>query len=362
MATEPVAVLDIDLAALVANWRQLAARHAGATAAVVKADGYGLGAVPVAAALFAAGCRHFFVATPEEAAAIRGHVPGALLAVLNGLFPGAAAFYEQSEIVPVLGSLAELEAWRGQAASTGKRLPALLHIDTGMNRLGFDRHELARLAEDPALLHGTVLLYVMTHLVSAEWPADPSNQLQLDRFDAARTCLPAAPTSIANSSGMFLGNAFASDLARPGAALYGLNPTPDEPNPMQPVVRLRARVLQVRDVATGEAVGYNACWTAARPSRIATLPVGYADGYLRALTNRGAACFDGSPVPLVGRVSMDLTTYDVTDHPAIGPGSWLELIGPDQPADEVARAAGTNGYEILTSLGARYHRQYSKHA
>ena len=198
----------------------------------------------------------------------------------------------------------------------------------------------------------------MTHLVSAEAPSDPINDTQRRRFAAACAALPPCKTSFANSSGIFLGPGWGSDLARPGAALYGLNPTPGRPNPMRLTVRLRARVLQVRDVPPGAGVGYNAVWHAERPSRIATASVGYADGWHRTLSNRGAASFDDRPVPLVGRVSMDLTTYDITAHPTIGPGDWLELIGEATPPDAVAQIAGTNGYEVLTSLGGRFGRIY----
>ena len=184
------------------------------------------------------------------------------------------------------------------------------------------------------------------------------NELQRQRFAAACARLPAAPRSFANSSGLFLGPAYASDLARPGAALYGINPTPGHPNPMRPVVRLRARVLQLRDVPPGESVGYNGQWTALRPSRIATVSVGYADGFPRALTNRAIAYFDDRPVPLVGRVSMDLSTFDVTDTPGVTQGDWLDLIGPHNPVEALAGQAGTNGYEVLTSLGRRYKRIY----
>ncbi len=353
------ATLDIDLAAIAANWRTLSARHrSGPVAGVVKADAYGLGAAHVVPALFAAGCRHFFVAKLEEALAIRALVPGALLAVLNGLVPGDEEEFAAHDIAPVLGSLDEVGRWVAAASRLNRKLPALLHIDTGMNRLGLDCTELAILQQDQSRLDGIGLRYVMTHLVSAELPDDPMNTAQRDRFARACAGLPAAPRSFANSSGLFLGEDFASDLARPGAALYGVNPTPGQDNPMRPGVLLRAQVLQVREIAPGEGVGYNATWRAERPSRIATAAVGYADGWPRALSGRGHAAFDGAPVPLVGRVSMDLTTYDVTDRPAIQPGSWLELIGPHVPVDRVATEAGTNGYEILTSLGARYARTY----
>jgi alanine racemase len=353
------AVLEVDLGAVVANWIALQAQHpSGPAAAVIKADAYGLGARKIAAALHAAGCRHFFVAYLPEALAVRDVVPDAMLAVLCGLLPGTEADYMTHHLTPVLGALAEIERWAEQARSLGQRLGAILHLDTGMSRLGLDDNELAILADDHSRLQGLTILYVMTHLLAAENPADRVNQLQLERFVAARGRLPPAPTSLANSSGIFLGADFASDLARPGAALYGVNPTPGRPNPMRDTVRLMVRVLAVRDVRQGATVGYNGTWVATRPSRIATAAFGYADGFHRSLSNRGAASFDGSPVRLVGRVSMDLTTFDVTDHPAVQPGSWLEILGPNLAPDDVAAAAGTNGYEVLTSLGRRFHRVY----
>lgn len=325
---------------------------------MVKADGYGLGARAIAPALHEAGCRHFFVALLDEALAIRGDVPGAMLAVLGGLIPGSEAEYVAHDIVPVLGSLAEVDAWSAIARATGGRLPAILHIDTGMSRLGLDPREVATLQQDHARLEAIDLRYVMTHLVASEMPEEALNHHQRQRFAAACAGLPAAPTSFANSSGMFLGTEWGSDLARPGAALYGLNPTPGRSNPMRLPVRLRARVLAVRDVPPGDSVGYNATWRASRPSRVATAGIGYADGLHRSLSNQGRAFFDGRAVPLVGRVSMDLTTFDVTDVPGVAPGAWLELIGPHQTPDDLAEAAGTNGYEVLTSLGHRFHRVY----
>ncbi len=353
------AVLEVDLGAVVANWNILRARHqSGAVAGVVKADAYGLGAPHVAPALHSAGCRHFFVAVLEEALAIRPMLPGAMVAGLNGLFPGTEPEYIAHDLIPVLGSLAEIDAWGAAARRVGRTLPAILHIDTGMSRLGMSPAEVVILQQDHSRLSGIKLRFVMTHLVSSEVRNDPLNEAQLRRFSAAWAGLPPAPRSLANSSGIFLGPGWGSDLARPGAALYGINPTPDAANPMHLPVRLRARVLAVRELSPGDTVGYNATWSAPAPSRIATAGIGYADGWHRAQSNHGAAVFDGRPVPLVGRVSMDLTTFDVTDHPTIVPGCWLELIGPGRTPDEVAAAAGTNGYEVLTSLGRRFHRIY----
>ena len=362
MAVDPppsaTASLEIDLGAIVANWRLLSARHGAPTAAVMKADAYGTGADQIAPALHAAGCRHAFVAHPGEAFPLRPRFPG-MLAVLNGLWPGAMPDLAAQHIRPVLGTLGEIEAWAAHAQSLGRPLPALLHVDTGMNRLGLSPAELAVLQAEPDRLDGITLDYILTHLACADDPAHPDNDLQRHRFAQACARLPPAPRSLANSSAIFLGSAFTSHLARPGAGLYGINPTPGQPNPMQPTIRLRARILSVRDVPVGETVGYNATWTASRASRIATLSVGYADGYLRSLGNQGQARFDGHPVPLVGRVSMDLTTFDVTDLPQAVPGAWLDLIGPGLPVDDVAANAGTNAYEIMTGLGHRYTRTYT---
>ncbi len=359
------AVLSVDLGAIAANWRLLAARHGrGATAAVVKADAYGLGAKPVASCLYAAGCRHFFTAHFAEALALRPLLPQAMLAALNGPPPGSEALHLAQNILPVLGSLAEIDSWTALARQRGQRLAVLLHVDTGMNRLGLDSQAVATLAAQPERLHGLEIRYLLTHLLAAEEPHNPANEAQRARFAAACAVLPPAPTSIANSSGLFLGPRFASDLARPGVALYGVNPTPYAPNPMAPVVRLRARLLAVRDIAAGEGVGYNATWRAERPSRIGTLGIGYADGWRRGFSGEQLAAmpvgkgFDARPVPLVGRVSMDLTTCDLTLHPGLGPGDWLELMGPDCPPERLAQAAGTNAYEILTGIAPRVRREY----
>ena len=350
--------LEIDLDAIAANWRQLDAMHQGETGAAVKADAYGLGAEQVAPALLNAGCKNFFVAHLDEALAIGTRLPGAMLAVLHGILPGQAGALVAHDLMPVLTSLADVELLREEAARRDRKLPAILHADTGMSRLGMPPAELASIEADPALLAGIEIKILLSHLISSEIPGAESNLAQLQRFNALRQKFPAAKTSLANSSGMFLGPNFVSGLARPGAALYGLNPTPHAPNPMRPVIRLTARILQIRTIEPGETVGYNATWTALRRSRIATIAVGYADGFLRSLSNAATARFDGHPVPLVGRVSMDLATFDVTDHPAAQPGDSLELIGPSHDADALAAEAGTNGYEILTSLGRRYHRHY----
>ncbi len=360
------AVLTVDLDAVAANWRHLRdlGRAAGRPvdcAAVLKADGYGLGAQPVAQRLFAEGCRHFFVAHADEGIAVRQAVPGAWICVLNGLPAGADADFVEMRLVPALNDLAQVSAWRSAAQRHAQPLDAVIHLDTGMHRLGLTAEEATLLAGDRMRLRGLRLALLMSHLVSAEKPADPLNREQLDRFRAFLARMPGAPASLANSSGIFLGADFHFDLMRPGAALYGINPTPGAANPMQQVATLRARILQVRQIDAMTGVGYNHDWRSARPSRIAVVAVGYADGYLRALGNRGELVIDNHVARVVGRVSMDLLTVDVTDLPedAVRPGAFAELIGPSQTPDQVAEKARTNGYEILTSLGARFHRQYT---
>ena len=354
------AVLRVDLAAIAENWRALARRAApGRVAGVVKANAYGLGAEKVGAALLAAGCQHFFVAHLAEGMALRAALgPGPMIAVLNGFAPGADA---DAGLLPVLNSLGDVAAHAAAARNTGRAQRALLHLDTGMARLGLDAGEQARLAADHALLAGLDLLYVMTHLACADEPDHPLNAAQAARFADACAGLPPLPRSFANSSGLFLGGAYASDLARPGCALYGINPTPGATNPMRQVVRLEVPILQIRDIPAGASVGYGASWVASRPSRIATIAVGYADGYLRSLSGRGVAAWRDMTLPLVGRVSMDLVTLDVTDAPGIQPGDAVTLIGGAATSpDDLAQRAGTIGYEILTSLGDRYRRDYGQ--
>jgi alanine racemase len=355
---DPSAILHIDLAAIAENWRLLAARAApGAVAGVVKANAYGLGADRVAPALHAAGCRHFFVAHLAEGIVLRETLgPGPMIAVLNGFAPGADG---DAALVPVLNSLGDVHSHAAAGRSAGQARRALLHLDTGMARLGLDAAEQARLAADHSLLAGLDLLYVMTHLACADEADHALNTEQAARFARACAALPKLRRSFANSSGLFLGSDYASDLSRPGCALYGINPTPGAPNPMRQVLRLEAPVLQIRDIPAGASVGYGASFVAARPSRIATIAVGYADGYLRSLSGQGGAAYRGLILPMVGRVSMDLITLDVTDAPGLVPGDTVTLIGGAAPSpDDLAARAGTIGYEILTSFGARYRRAY----
>lgn len=359
------AILTVDLGAVVANWTRLRDRVAPAEcSAVVKADAYGLGVARVVPALAAAGCRTFVVAQFEEALAVRRALepvgPEAQIFSLGGLPAGCEGDFIANRILPVLNHLGEIAAWRAFAASRGEVLPAVIHIDTGMNRLGLGPDELDELAGHPEWLEGIDVRYWMTHLTCADEFDSPMTGEQLDRFRAALARLPKAKASFANSSGIFHGKDHHFDLARPGCALYGVNPTPHLPNPMLGTVRLDARLLQVRNCTVPMTVGYGAAHKVTGPARIATIGVGYADGYMRALGGKGHIFVDGIAAPIVGRISMDLITIDVTGLPesVAHAGRMVELIGPNRPVDTVAAEGGTIGYEILTSLGRRYHRVY----
>ncbi|MFQ5959017.1 MAG: alanine racemase [Alphaproteobacteria bacterium] len=354
------ATLTIDLGAVARNYQGLRERLGGARcAAVVKADAYGLGMAQVAPVLAKAGAETFFVATLDEALALRRDLADAEIAVLDGALPGTEAEFAANRVTPVLNDLGQIERWAALARERDG-LDAIVHIDTGMNRLGLPAYEARRLAAEPARLDGLNLRLVMSHLACAEERDNPMNAEQRAAFAAQRARLPAAPVSLANSSGIFLGPDYHFDLARPGVALYGVNPTPGRPNPMAEVVRLQAKIIQVRDVDTPQTVGYGAAHRVTAPGRIATVPVGYADGYLRALSNRAFAAVGDVRVAVVGRVSMDLVTLDVSSLPAdqARPGATVDLVGGACPVDEVAGWAGTIGYEILTSLGRRYARRY----
>lgn len=352
--------LEIDLGAIVANWLSLKARlRPGADCAgVVKADAYGLGAAQIGPALARAGCRIFFVAQLGEGIRLRKVLPaGCEIFVLNGVLPGEAPEFRAAGVHPVLNDPAQIASWAGYAARLGKPLPAALHVDTGMSRLGLSQGEARRVAADPAGLAGIQLRYVMSHLARAEEDV-AMNAAQLAEFTTATGLWPGIPASLANSSGIFLGNGFHFDLARPGAALYGINPIPGRPNPQLPVAMLSAPVLQLRDIAPPRSVGYGATYQAAGPTRVATIACGYADGWLRGLSNRGGAVFAGHVLPFIGRVSMDLITLDATNVRNLAVGDHVELLGPARPVDVIADEAGTNGWEILTRLGNRAARSY----
>ncbi|HEX4635156.1 MAG TPA: alanine racemase, partial [Rhizomicrobium sp.] len=350
--------LTVRLGAIVANYRTYR-RMTGPTAvaAVVKADAYGLGAAKVAPALAQAGCDSFFVARLEEGVALRAHVPKARIFVLDGAMPSSVPALIRFSLTPVLNSLAQVAAWSAAAGTGASALDAVLHVDTGMNRLGLPQEELAILAAERAKrLAGLNLVLVMSHLACGDEPDNKMNVRQLSRFRQALAMLPPVPASLAASHGAMLSPDYHFDLVRPGVALYGADPQKPEghadgakPNLMQTAALLTARVLQLRRIDLRESVGYAATFHAKRPSMIATIALGYADGMPRALSNKGVAAIRGARVPVVGRVSMDLMTLDVTDldePPHVG--ETVEIMGDTIALSEVAMRAGTNEYEILT--------------
>ena len=359
-------VLTVDLDAIVANWRKLEKTAVPAEcSAVVKADAYGCGVAPVAGALAAAGCKTFFVATLDEARAARAALPSsAAIYVLDGFFQNCGDAYAKIDAKPVIGDLNELAEWDVFCRRSGWAGGAAVHIDTGMNRLGLSITEAQGIIPRiNAGDHGITL--VMSHLACSESLNHPLNARQLAAFREIASLFTGVPASLANSSGVFLGGAFQFDLVRPGAALYGINPTPEADNPMQPVVDLKARIIHIRNVEKGESVGYGGTWTARRPTRLAIVSAGYADGYFRAGGSndgtRGAeVVVAGKRCPIAGRVSMDLIAVDVTDleKNAARRGHMVTLIGEGITVDELAHHFGTIGYEVLTSLGRRYARVY----
>ncbi len=358
-------ILTIDLEALVANWRKLEKTAVPAEcAAVIKANAYGCGVEPVARALARAGCKTFFVATLDEAKTARAAVPSATLYVLNGFIQNSGEAYAKIDAKPVIGELNELAEWDVFCRRTGWAGGAAIHIDTGMQRLGLTVTEAQGLIPRiNAGDHGISL--VMSHLACAENLHHQMNARQLAAFRKVASLFSGVPASLSNSSGIFLGSPFHFDLVRPGAALYGVNPTPEADNPMQPVVELKARVMQIRHVERGETVGYGGIWTARRPTTLAIVAAGYGDGYFRAgSSNDGTRGADvivaGKRCPVAGRISMDLVAVDVTDleKNAVRRGHLVTLIGEGITLDELAHHFGTIGYEVLTSLGSRYARVY----
>jgi alanine racemase len=354
-------VVTIHLAALIDNYRLLKKRAPqSCVGAAVKANGYGLGATTIAKTLYQEGCRHFFVAHFMEAIDIRPHVENAEIIVLHGLHESEFSDAAHHHLTPAINDLSALQSYSEFAQRLGIKLPAYMHFDTGMNRLGLGKNEQSKLINNIGLLQNLDVVCWMTHYVSSDEKNSPKTEHQYKQFNALMQQLPPAKTSLANSSGIFLDSAFHGDIVRPGLALYGGNPTPSAQTPMQAVMRLAAPILQVRQAEAGETVGYAETYKLTRRSLIATLALGYNDGFMRVLSNKGHVMLGQSPAPILGRISMDLTTIDVTDIPAPfrQKGQMAELIGPSRSLDQVAAEAGTIPYEILTSLGSRIERVY----
>ncbi len=346
------AILNIDLAALGSNYTHLQSMTQANVAGVIKANGYGLGAGQVYQTLYDQGCRVFFVATPEEAATLPRY-PDVSIYVLGGLYAGAEDFYIEKNIRPVLNSIEDIERWSGVAKKKSIKLPAILHIDTGMNRLG------APFDSVPVIPESIHLDYILSHFSSSDEKDHPANDRQAVRFAKIAALFPDTKKSLANSSGIFCNPAWHYDLVRPGYALYGGNPTPENPNPMKPVVSLNGRVLQTRTVKSGDFAGYNETFRFDEDTQTATVAIGYADGFPRGASNTAKFYWNGQPCPIRGRVSMDATIIEIGHLPnPPKPGDWMEILGPHQDIDALAKDCGTIGYNILTALGPRYARLY----
>jgi alanine racemase len=357
--------LTIDLGSIQRNWLALDKVSAGAlTGAAVKADGYGVGAVPVSKALWDVGTRFFFVATPDEGLALRAALPESYIFVLNGLFPGAAPLYVGERLMPVLNSIPMLEEWLVACLGRNEALPAALHFDTGMNRLGFRLGETSivkRMIEDV----GYAPQMIMSHLACADQPQHEKNRTQAALFASVMAQFPGMPASLANSAATMTNRELHFQMVRPGIALYGGRAVNGRKNPMMPAVTLEAPIIQVRECKTGESIGYGATYILPRDTRVAIIALGYADGFIRSAssTNQhagGKTFIRGHLCPILGRVSMDMFAVDITDlgNDVPLPGEMVEVLGPHVSVDDQADPAGTIGYEILTSLKGRYPRTY----
>ncbi|MGI0524471.1 alanine racemase [Rhizobium giardinii] len=354
--------LTINLLALARNYAKLGALVAPAqTAAVVKADAYGLGALRLAPTLYKAGCRHFFVAQFDEAVKLRPVLAAdAKVFVLNGLQPGNEEACAAREIIPILNSLEQWRRWLATAKRWKRTLPAAVQFDTGMSRLGVPPEERSALASELAGQGNIEILFIMSHLASADELDSDQNDDQLAEMKRISEEFTGLDICFANSAGIFLGKPYHGVLARPGIALYGGGPMARAPSPMEAVVRMDVAVVQTRTVPAGAKIGYGGAHIADKETRVATIAAGYADGLPRSLSGRGAVYYKGTRLPIVGRVSMDSITLDITALPkgTLTLGSLVEVLGPHQTIEDVARDAGTISYEILTNLGGRYHRQY----
>ncbi|MGY5806310.1 alanine racemase [Rhizobium sp. LEGMi198b] len=363
--------LTVDLGALVENWRDMARRSGRArTGAAVKADAYGLGIEDVGEALYLAGARDFFVATAEEGATLRLYAPDARIFVLSGIWPGTERQFFENDLVPVIASEEQLTFWMSVLADHGDH-PCALQVDTGFNRLGLQAEDAIALANDVSRPASFAPVLVMSHLACGDDPAHAMNRQQLEAFRKVSAAFEGIEASLANSAGIFLGSEYHFDLTRPGIALYGGQAVGNMANPMRPVATAEARIIQTRSAKAGETVSYGGALKLTRDSRLAIVSAGYADGYMRSQSNDGVPLrqtgiaggngfIAGYEVPVAGRITMDLTIFDVTDVPEklVRAGDYIELFGKNIPVDDAARAAGTISYEMLTGLGLRHERRY----
>jgi alanine racemase len=352
--------LTVNLAAIVANWNILRERFSGQeTAAVVKADAYGMGMIPVSQALAKAGCHTFFVATLEEGLALRETLPDVRILVFHGVQEGEEFAFATHRLIPVLNSREQLMRWKPIAKDHVHAVSAL-HIDTGMGRLGLQPEEFKTL--DAQLLTDCRVSLIMSHLACAPDPAHPLNMQQLEMVKQIASSAAGIPVSFANSGGVFLPKEFHYHLARVGCSLYGIAPQDTGKNPMHQIAEWHAPILQIRTTTHEQSVGYGATKIVPKGTRILTVASGYADGYHRILSNHSCAYIGKHRLPLLGRVTMDMLCFDGTEvaESLLQEGTMVTLLGnhPEITVDAIATRAQTIGYEILTSIGPRVKRVY----
>lgn len=354
-------LLTVSLSALRDNYRLFQSKTKASVAGVVKANGYGCGAVEVSKAIYESGCREFFVATPEEGIELRNALPqDSKIYILGGVYHGAEELFVQEGITPILNSMEQIERWSDAARKREEKLPAIIHVDTAMNRLGLEDNDVDKLVENASILAPLQIETVMSHFACSDEKGHPLNDTQAARFAEMAKAFPNARKSLSNSSGLFRSEQWHYDLVRPGYALYGGNPTPEDSNPMRSVVGLSVRILQTRLGKKGESAGYGASHVFEKDTMLATVSFGYADGFVRSGSNKARLYWNGQPCPIAGRISMDLiiVEIDALNGPQPRPGDWLEVLGPHQSVDALAEDCGTIGYEILTSLSRRAQRHY----
>ncbi len=364
--------LTIDHKALTQNWETLNKASPNArTGAVVKANGYGLGLGEVGLSLAAAGCEVFFVATPDEGARLRSVLKTREIFVFGGLTLRNAATYAECNLIPVLNSLEDIKVWAEFWKLRGSRRPCAIQLDTGMNRMGLSADEIKIFNDDKELRFSVNVITVLSHLACGDDANNSMNSQQLERFVEKSSAFSGCELSLANSAGILLGAEYHFNLVRPGIALYGGEYGAPGESAMKPVVQAQARISQIRTAKKGEVIGYGGTYTFERDSKIALVSIGYADGYHRAASGHGVllrngetkgavGAIDGKLVPVIGRISMDCTAFDVTEisDQLLEENRYIELFGDTVLLDEAARAAGTIGYELLTSLGQRYFRNH----
>lgn len=364
--------LTVDLTALAENWVELSKRSGRArTGAVVKADAYGLGIEDCGLTLYEAGARDFFVAAASEGATLRAYAPDARIFVLSGIWPGQERLFLENDLVPVLASEEQMTHWMSVIAEVGA-YPCAVQVDTGFNRLGLSFDDAMALAQDVSRPTSFDPVLVLSHLHTADAADAETTRNQLDLFQQVSAAFEGVESSLSASAGIFLGPRYHFDLTRPGIALYGGKASLAMDRPLRTVATAEARIVQIRDAKAGETVSYGGTHRLLRDSRLAVASVGYADGYMRSLSGSGvplrngtaggaAAAFDGYKLPVLGRITMDLTVFDATDLPsgALRTGDYVELVGPNMPLDDVAEAGGTIGYELLTGFGLRYEGRYT---